>query len=225
MQTGELCEDSDKTASKALEVSLENISKRFGYQWIIRDCNYYFPSGSISGISGMNGSGKSTLIKIISSHLSPTEGKVKYKTGDQWIGINDIYQHLSMVGPYTGLIGEYNIEEQYDFHFKFKKKARDIGFQEFRKWLELDINPTKRIMDYSSGMHQRLQLGIALQTNVPLLLLDEPTSFLDSRAKDWFYRNLELMSHNKTIIIASNDAEDFALCSKNYDVMELKTVS
>jgi ABC-type multidrug transport system ATPase subunit len=208
-----------------LEVSLENISKRFGYQWIVRACNYHFPPGSISGISGMNGSGKSTLIKIISSHLSPTEGKVKYKAGEKWVGNSDIYKYLSMVGPYTGLIGEYNIEEQYDFHFKFKKKSRDIKFEEFREWLELDIHPTKRIMDYSSGMHQRLQLGIALQTDVPLLLLDEPTSFLDNHAKDWFYRNLESMAANKTIIIASNDKEDFALCGKMYDVMELKAIS
>ncbi|NNF36467.1 MAG: ABC transporter ATP-binding protein [Saprospiraceae bacterium] len=208
-----------------MEVSLENISKRFGYQWIIRDCNYQFPPGSITGISGMNGSGKSTLIKIISSHLSPTEGKVKYNTGDKRIGNSDIYKHLSMVGPYTGLIGEYNIEEQYGFHFKFKNKVRNLEFQEFREWLELDIHPAKRIMDYSSGMHQRLQLGIALQTDVPLLLLDEPTSFLDNQAKGWFYRNLESMSADKTIIIASNDMEDFNLCGNMYDVMELKTIS
>ena len=208
-----------------MEIQLNNISKRYGYQWIIRECNYHFTAGSIIGISGPNGSGKSTLVKLISSFLSPTSGNIEYKVSDKQVHRNDVYKYLSLVGPYTGLIGEFTMEEQYDFHFKFKEKKDKETFNDFKIWLDLDIHDQKRIMDYSSGMNQRLQLGLALKSLTPLLLLDEPSSFLDGNAKKWFYDKLKLRNTDRTVIIASNDPEDFIQCSVIQTVVTLKTVT
>ena len=177
------------------------------------------------GLSGPNGSGKSTLIKIISGYLSPTSGEITYLNQKKSIYRNDVYRYLSMVGPYSGLIGEYTMEEQYDFHFKFKEAIQNESYNDFKSWLDLDIHDHKRIMDYSSGMNQRLQVALALKTYSPLLLLDEPTAFLDNNAKMWFYEKLAEIKGSRTVIIASNEKEDFKYCSNIYDINTLKTIS
>jgi len=208
-----------------MEVILSNISKRYGYQWVIRNCNYRFPTNSISGIAGHNGSGKSTLIKIISSYLSPTAGKIAYKSGTQVLSESSVYNYISFVGPYTSLIKEYTLEELFDFHFIFKGRREQIEYAAFYDLLELKLNKGKRMGELSSGMNQRVQLALALYSDTPLLLLDEPTSYLDVDAKKWFYGHLRKCSDNRTVIISSNDEEDFNLCGTINDLSELNPQS
>ena len=208
-----------------MEVILSDICKRYGYQWVIRNCSYNFPANSISGIAGHNGSGKSTLIKIISSYLSPTEGSIVYKFDNQVISESSIYSYISFVGPYTSLIKEYTLEELFDFHFIFKGRREQIEYADFYDLLELKLNKGKRMGELSSGMNQRVQLALALYSDTSLLLLDEPTSYLDLDAKKWFYSQLKKCGENRTIIIASNDEEDFNLCEMIKDLSELNAIA
>ena len=136
-----------------------------------------------------------------------------------------IYSYVSFVGPYTSLIKEYTLEELFDFHFIFKGRREQIEYADFYDLLELKLNKGKRMGELSSGMNQRVQLALALYSDTPLLLLDEPTSYLDVDAKKWFYSQLEKCSENRTIIIASNDEEDFNLCEKVNDLSELNAVA
>lgn len=194
-----------------MQITIQNVSKRYLYDWIIRDLSKVFESGSISGINGINGSGKSTLIKMLSGYLSPSEGKIIYKDQDKVVDRSDVYQYVSMAAPYTDIINEYNAEEMFAFHTKFKKLRIDINVVEFLDIVKLKGNKGKQIQFYSSGMKQRLQLAIAVLTDSRLLLLDEPTSYLDSENKAWFYDLLDAHKSDRTILIASNDEEDFQL--------------
>lgn len=204
-----------------MQVQLEKISKRFGYQWVVREFSNLFSQGSVVGISGPNGSGKSTLIKIISSYLSPTSGKIIYSRNGEMIKIEEAYKYISLVAPYTTLVHEFTLSEQFNFHFQFKEKLFDIEFEEFKEFLLLDIPAEKKVMEFSSGMHQRLQLALSLISNTSLLLFDEPTSYLDESAKIWFMNMLEKYKQERTVIIASNDEYDFGLCDEIKDVMPL----
>jgi ABC-type multidrug transport system ATPase subunit len=77
--------------------------------------------------------------------------------------------------------------------------------------------PTNKLLkDFSSGMLQKLKIIIALYTQSDILLIDEPSEFLDSYAKSWFYKVLEQQKNKRIILIASNNEEDFSLC----DVVE-----
>lgn len=208
-----------------MEVVCKNLGKRFQYNWIIRNCNWVFAPSTMIGISGRNGTGKSTFIKLISSQLTPSEGHIDYFKNGIKIERDSLYRNISMVGPYTSLIHEYNLKEQYEFHFKFKRKLFDFTFQEFKEFLDYDSFGHKLIGNYSSGMHQRLQLVLAVLSESPLLLLDEPTSFLDKPGKAWFFNLIEKFRKEKTVIIASNDQEDLDICEKILDIQALKTVS
>ena len=201
-----------------MQVSIQNLSKRYLYDWIIRDMSHTFTSGSITGVNGINGSGKSTFIKMLCGFLSPSEGKISYNLSDKKVDRSDIYQYMSLAAPYTDIINEYDVEEMFAFHTKFKKLRQDIDAHQFLDIVKLKGNRGKQIQFYSSGMKQRLQLALALLTDSQLLLLDEPTSYLDAENKAWFYNLLADNKRNRTIIIASNDKDDFDLCG---DVISL----
>lgn len=173
-----------------------------------------FAPYSITGVNGINGSGKSTLIKILCGFLSPSKGQITYHLNDETIDRSDVYKYISMAAPYTDLIQEYDASEMFEFHTKFKKLREDIDVNTFLDIVNLKKNKGKQIQYYSSGMKQRLQLAIAVLTDSKLLLLDEPTSYLDETNKAWFYDLLKLHMKDRTIIIASNDPDDFQNCSK-----------
>lgn len=197
-----------------MQVTIQNLSKRYLYDWIIRDLSHTFAEGSISGVNGINGSGKSTFIKMLCGYLSPSEGKILYAANDKKIARSDVYQYITLAAPYTDIINEYDVEEMFAFHTKFKQLRLDIDTNQFLELVKLKGNRGKQIQFYSSGMKQRLQLALALITDSKLLLLDEPTSYLDDENKAWFYDLLAKHQDKRTIIIASNDKADFELCNE-----------
>lgn len=194
------------------EIIVQNLSKRFGYQWIIKDFDARYQAGKVYGIAGNNGSGKSTLVKMLSGFLTPTSGNIVYQVHSKVIGTDQIYQYLALVAPYTDLIQEYSLEEMYQFHQKFKKFSQNLSFKEFEDKINLTGHRQKTIHHFSSGMRQKVQLALAILSDTPILLLDEPTSFLDRNNKDWFVSLLQQNIEDRIVIIASNDAEDLALC-------------
>ena len=204
-----------------MHIELNKISKRYGYQWILRDLDLTILSGSILGINGLNGSGKSTLIKIISGFLSPSDGKISHSIASKQIKIADVYKSVSWVAPYLGLTDNYTIEEMYNLQSTFKPMKTE-SYKEFVETIELTGHQNKYIKDFSSGMQQRLQLGLAILSNTPMLLLDEPTSYLDAQSVGWYHDLLKKHLVNRTVIIASNDAGDLAECERSVDVLNFK---
>lgn len=205
-----------------LSVELDNIGKRYNYQWIIRNVNLKIPAHSRIAITGDNGSGKSTLLKIIAGFLSPTTGQVKFSVEGKNIPDTVFFQHLSLSAPYLSLIDEFTVDEIISFHKNFKKFNANIATELVSEMVLLNDHKHKRISELSSGMTQRLKLGLAILSDTPFLLLDEPTSYLDEKGKMWFHDLLNQYSTDRTIIIASNDREDYSICDQILAVSDLK---
>jgi ABC-type multidrug transport system ATPase subunit len=210
----ELSKDLEKDPNYIMSIKINKLSKKFKQDWIVRDLDYEFFLGSSYAIKGQNGSGKSTLLQMISGYLSPTKGKIVYTLGKN-IDRDDIYKYLSFAAPYTGLLEEFSCWEQILFHGKFKNFRNGYQAKEIAELLQFENkNLHKKIAYFSSGMKQRLKIGLAILTEAPILLLDEPTITLDKNAVLW-YRNLlesEVKNTNQISIIASNEEEDFVLC-------------
>lgn len=195
-----------------MEIRAEQLSKRYFYQWIIRDLDCVFEENKRYAITGRNGSGKSTLIKILSGYLSPSSGKLHYKINGKEVHISQVYKSLTMAAPYTDLIQEFSLEEMFEFHLKFKQFKNPMTFREFESIIELKSQGSKQIRFFSSGMKQKVQLALAVLSDSKLLLLDEPTSYLDENAKRWFSQLMDQHRSHRTIILASNDRFDIDLC-------------
>lgn len=205
-----------------MNIQLNEVSKRYMSRWIIKDLNYKFENSHTYAITGINGSGKSTLMKMISGYLTPSLGKINYQSNGDNVKRDEVYKYISIAAPYLELDLDFTLQEQLDFYQKFKpmvagfdrnKVLSDTGLQEHLK---------KPIRQFSSGMQQRVQLILCLFTDVPCLLLDEPTSFLDKEGKRWFYGELSKLKSQRLIIMASNDEEDVAQCR---EILNLNVVS
>ncbi len=201
-----------------IQIDLENIRKRYGFQWIIRDLTTSMNNSTISGVTGNNGSGKSTLIKILSGYLSPTSGKLTFNIRGKDIPVEKIYQYIALAAPYTDLINEYSLDEMFAFHTRFKPFRSRMSYIEFEEAIQLKVSPDKKLSNYSSGMKQKIQLALAILSDTPILLLDEPTSFLDAKAKLWFKNLIRQHQHDRLIIIASNDSFDLQFCDNLLDM-------
>ena len=161
------------------------------------------------GLAGRNGSVKSTLLKIISGLLSSSKGEVRFESEGNIIPRDQCYQYLSYAAPYFELIEELTLEEYFKFYLK-SSKTDSPG--ELDKWLHasgLAHESKKQLQNFSSGMKQRVKLSAALMSKKQLVLLDEPSSNLDSDAYEWYRKLLKECSQRSLVIVASNDEQDF----------------
>lgn len=209
-----------------MNISLENIGKRYRRDWIFRGIDYQFNHGEKYAITGPNGSGKSTFLKIIASHLTPTKGKISFsKMSGTSTGKTDsaiVYKSLSFAAPYIELLEEFSLREVLDFHLKFKKNQDNLTAEDLIELTGLTASAEKQLRFFSSGMKQRVKLAIAICSDSSLLLLDEPSTNLDREGIDWYRKLIKKYAAGRTVIIASNVDEDFDFCENRLNIRDFK---
>jgi ABC-type multidrug transport system ATPase subunit len=203
-----------------LSVEVLHAAKRFHNEWIFKNLNLQLLQGDSLAIMGANGSGKSTLLKCISGSLPLTQGSISYRKNTETIAPEDWFRHISFASPYLELPEEFTLEECVSFHFKFKKPA--LGLGDLGEILGLAAHKTKRISQFSSGMKQRIKLGLALFSDVPLVLLDEPTSNLDAQGIAWYQDMMQSYSSHRILIVCSNEAREVEFCKQKITLEDFK---
>lgn len=198
-------------------INTENLGKKFNYEWIFRNLSFKFEFGKAYAIVGNNGSGKSTLLQVLAGALPASEGKVWYEEQGKPIQSEDFYKYLAWASPYLELIEEMTLTEQIDFHFKMKSQNQQIhSSKELIEVLRLEKSASKFIKNFSSGMKQRLKLGLAFYADTPILMLDEPTSNLDAQNIAWYKEEISKQVGKRLLIIASNQPDEYDFC--NYTI-------
>jgi ABC-type multidrug transport system ATPase subunit len=205
-----------------MTIKLSNIGKRFNRDWIFRNVTYTFSNAHTYAITGTNGSGKSTLLQAIAGSLGITEGKIEWQNKAINVDADNIYNYLSIAAPYVEVIEEMTAVEFLQFHQQFKPLIPGISIAEIVALSGLEKAAAKQIRYYSSGMKQRIKLAQAIFSNVPLLLLDEPCTNLDTAGFDLYNRLVNDFAKNKTIIVSSNDINEYSFCEKVISIMDYK---
>lgn len=205
-----------------MTIALENVSKRYRFEWILKKIDYQFSEGNGYAITGPNGSGKSTFLKLLSGHLSPSKGKIKYTYQDKKLSVDNVFQKLSFAGPYIDLIEEFTLWEAIQFHQKFKPAINNLRPQDLMDILQFSKSKNKEIRHFSSGMKQRFKLVLALTSDTPILFLDEPTTNLDRQGMDWYHGLIEQFRGDRLTIVASNIEEDYHFCNERLSILDYK---
>jgi ABC-type multidrug transport system ATPase subunit len=206
----------------SISVSLQNIGRRFNRDWIFRGIDYTFSDNKSYAILGPNGSGKSTLLQVVNGSLAPSIGKLNYTFNGAEVEVSNIFQQLSFAAPYLELIEEFTLSEVIDFHFKFKPYKTDFGRNEIIGLLAMQSSKNKMIRYFSSGMKQRLKLALAFCADTPMLMLDEPTSNLDTQGVDWYLSLIEKYAANRLTIICSNQEHEYSFCGERLSIADYK---
>lgn len=206
-----------------MQIILTDAGKRYRFDWIFRGITHAFLPATATAVLGPNGSGKSTLLKALSGHLTLSKGKIVFQTPDgRTVDPGQVYRHISYAAPYIELIEEFTLEEALRFHTQVKPLRDGLTYAQFFDLLELSKSRAKEIRFFSSGMKQRLKLALAICSDTPILLLDEPTTNLDLKAIDWFHALYRTHASGRTVAIASNDPADLALCDKQISILDFK---
>ncbi len=205
------------------KIVLDNIGKRFRFEWIFKNVSLTFEQGTRYALLGHNGSGKSTLMQIISGFLTPSKGSLTYTEADKAIDLDDFYTKISYAAPYIDLIEEFTLQETIVFHQKFKPFASGFDTKKVIELLNFPSGNThKQIRYFSSGMKQRLKLALALCSDTPIILLDEPTTNLDAQGVEWYRKLVLELTSDKLFIVASNIPQDYDFCDQQILVEKYK---
>lgn len=205
-----------------MEITLADIGRRFNRDWVFRQLNYRFAAGQRYAILGPNGSGKSTLLQVIASNLTPSVGHIRYTVEGRTIGPEQIYQYLSLTAPYMELIEEFTLIEQIRFHFTHKRYLSGYDERQLMALLGLPHARDKQIRHFSSGMKQRLKLALACCADVPIVLLDEPTTNLDQHGVDWYLNLVKETAAGRLLLVCSNQEKEYGFCDHLVNITEYK---
>lgn len=205
-----------------MKVELINVGKRFNREWIFRKINVTFEADGRYAITGPNGSGKSTLLQIVAGALTHNEGEVHYSHADQLIEEKKVFRRVSVCAPYLELIEEMTLSEFFSFHKTMKGFMNSLSVTNVIEILELQRAANRQIRYFSSGMKQRVKLAQAILSPTTLVLLDEPLTNLDKAGIDLYHHLITNFCSQKTVLVSSNDPQEYAFCDRVLDIKVYK---
>jgi ABC-type multidrug transport system ATPase subunit len=207
-----------------ISIKLNQIGKKFGREWIFKGLSLEILPYDKLVILGGNGSGKSTLLQLISGFLSFNEGEIVFiSTKGVKIADDKVKDLIALASPYLQLIEDYTIVEMIEHVSSFKPFMNQLTTNQLIEMMDFSFAKDKYIKQFSSGMKQRLRLGLAILADTPILLLDEPVSNLDKKAIAWYKKMIENYTKDKTVIVCSNAIEnEYFFCNKQIDVTNFK---
>ncbi len=204
--------------SEDVIVSTRGLTKRYGNLVALDQLDLDVPRGAVFGIIGPNGAGKSTTFAILATLLRPTTGTAMVCGSDPTREAKAVRRRLGYMPDVMGVYDQLRVDEYLQFHAAAHGVPRgewpDLvgGLLEL---VDLDVKRDAMVDGLSRGMKQRLSLARSLVHDPDLLILDEPASGLDPRARIEFRQLLaELQRLGKTILISSHIlAELQQMCS------------
>jgi len=198
----------------AFQLDAQGLGRRYGRQWIFRQLSHVFEPDSATAILGPNGAGKSTLLSILAGQLLPSEGRLAYSLAGQPVPVAAVPRHLAYCAPYLELPEDFTLLELLAFHTRLKPLRPGVSAANLVDIMYLHKARHQAVRTFSSGMKQRLKLGLALYAAAPLLLLDEPTTNLDAQGTAWYLEHVaRVRDAGRLVVVSSNVPAEYAFCN------------
>lgn len=184
-------------------IEVQNLTKRFGSVTAVDDVSFTVEKGEAVALWGANGAGKTTALRCVLGVI-PYEGDIRLAGHDVRYDGKAARRAVGFVPQELTFHDDMSVMETLQFYASLKKATAD-PIEELLQQLALAEHVDKRVQELSGGLKQRLALAIALLADPPVLVLDEPTSNLDTQARDDFLNLLSaLKKAGKTLIFSSH---------------------
>lgn len=189
-------------------LQLKNINKYFGKSHVIKNVNLSFERGHFITFLGPSGCGKTTLLRMIAGFYEPDEGEILLN-GKNVERIPPYGRNTSMVFQEYALFPHMNVFDNVSYGLKVKKVPKDEMIKRVEDALELMQlkGMEKRFPNQmSGGQQQRVAVARAIAAHPPLILADEPTGNLDTRAGAKVFEIIRaLHAEGNTIVLITHD--------------------
>ena len=197
-----------------MQLHLENVSKSYGEQVILKNLTLRLKKGEIIGFLGPNGAGKTTLMKILTGYLTQWEGSVRFETHDLKKDPQSVQRQLGYLPENNPLYGDMYVKEYLLFVVGLYGLTA-IPIEDIAAKVGLEQHLNKKITTLSKGYKQRVGLAAALLHDPQLLILDEPTTGLDPNQLGEIRQLILDLGKEKTIFLSTHILSEVeALCDR-----------
>jgi ABC-2 type transport system ATP-binding protein len=204
-------------------VETKELTHAYGNTTALKALNLHIPEGAVYGFIGPNGAGKTTTMRILTTLLLPT-------SGEAWVAGHPVRDHKAIrkvVGFMPDFFGVYDNMKAWEYldffaaAYDVPRNRRNSMIGELLELVDLSEKRDADVMGLSRGMKQRLSLARTMIHDPALLILDEPASGLDPRARVELRELLkELRSMGKTIMISSHILTELAEMCTHIGIIE-----
>jgi ABC-2 type transport system ATP-binding protein len=200
-------------------IETRDLTKMYGELYALNRLNLTLEQGDVYGFIGPNGAGKTTTMRILATLLNPTWGEATVCGYSIYTGAKDIRRSIGYMPDFFGVYDDMKVIEYLEFFaaaYRIKGPARKKICEEVLELVDLTYKRDALVTSLSRGMTQRLGLARVLLHDPKVLLLDEPASGLDPRARIEIRALLkELRTMGKTILVSSHILPELAdICNK-----------
>ena len=196
----------DEPRTSVIEV--RHLTKNFGRFKAVDDLSFTVQAGEAVALWGANGAGKTTAVRCL-LNLFPFEGEIRINGLDVRRQSKEVRRQIGFVPQELSFHDDMSVAETLIFYARLKKVPDGFDFEPLLEQVRLVPHIKKRIGELSGGLKQRLALAVALLSDPPILVLDEPTASLDIRSREEFLFLLRsLKKSGKTMIFSSHHLEE-----------------
>ncbi len=200
-------------------IETHELTKMYGDLYALNRLNLTLQQGDVYGFIGPNGAGKTTTMRILATLLNPSWGEATVCGYSIYTGSKEIRRVIGYMPDFFGVYDDMKVVEYLEFFasaYRIKGAARRKICEEVLELVDLTYKRDALVTSLSRGMTQRLGLARTLLHDPQVLLLDEPASGLDPRARIEMRALLkELRNMGKTILVSSHILPELAdICNK-----------
>ena len=200
-------------------IETHGLTKQYGQLFALKDLDLTLYRGDVYGFIGPNGAGKTTTMRILATLLNPTRGEAYVCGHSIYNAPKEIRRMIGYMPDFFVVYDDMKVIEYLEFFasaYRIKGEARRKICAEVLELVDLTYKRDALVTSLSRGMTQRLGLARVLLHNPQVLLLDEPASGLDPRARIEIRALLkQLRSMGKTILVSSHILPELAdICNK-----------
>jgi ABC-2 type transport system ATP-binding protein len=185
-------------------ISVEGVTKKFKEVTAVDNISFSVRAGEIFGFLGPNGAGKSTTIKMLTTLLLPTEGKLTLAGHDVVTEQNTVRKTFGIVFQDPSLDGDLTAYENLELHailYGLDKKTIPVRSQELLNLVELWDRKDSLVKTFSGGMKRRLEIARGLLHHPKVLFLDEPTLGLDAQTRNLLWNYIQKLNEKEGMTI------------------------
>ncbi|WP_026581920.1 ABC transporter ATP-binding protein [Bacillus sp. J33] len=192
-------------------VSIQNVSKNYGKQQVLKNISLEISQGEIFGLLGPSGAGKTTIVKQLAGLEAPSQGE-NFILGEKMPNLN-LMKKIGYMAQSDALYAELSAKENLDFFaalYGLKGKEKQQRMKEVMEIVSLNEHFNKLVSNFSGGMKRRLSLAISLLHKPKLLILDEPTVGIDPVLRKGIWTSFNTLKEEGTTIIVTTHVMDEA---------------
>lgn len=210
-------------------IRVENLTRTFDQFTAVKDISFHVDTGEIFAFLGPNGAGKTTTIKMLTTLLRPTAGRIQLDGFDPWVKQREARQRFGIVFQDPSLDNEQTAYENMELHgilYHVPHRVRTERIEQLLRLFELWERRNDYVKTFSGGMKRRLEIARGFLHTPKILFLDEPTLGLDPQSRNQLWTHVKNLNEKEqtTVFLTTHYMDEADRVAHRIAIMDHGTI-